>query len=625
MASPIIASGACGVAVIMLNACTVGPDYQKPAIETPSTWHDLHVASSPEDASAAQPPDLTLPSRAAHARASRAASSASPESPESPESLASSATTPHASGKPTSSAAASEPAVAGASSLQAGRPASPPQRIQSNPVEQADPDPQWWRSFHDPVLDALIDRAANDNLDLRQAVLRIEEARTQIQSAAAQGLPNVRANGSYTREQLGIRGFLDDDGVPGKIAALGTPNSPINSVAPGAGAAAENGANNLVNQLEAPVNLWQDGFDASWELDLFGRVRRSVESAQAQTQQAIENRNDALVSLEAEVAQTYLQLRGAQAMHALTVELIDEQRGVVDLTRSQARAGITSDVDVESANAQLTTTQAQLPQYDQQMAQALNGLCYLLGMAPGSLDDMLAAPSAIPGIPPDVPVGMPSTLARRRPDIRAAEAQLHAATAEVGVAVAQFYPDISLTGQIGMRGTHARDLAHWSSLFYSFGPSISLPVFEGGQLVANLKLTKVQQQEAAIAYRKAVLTALRDVDNALAVYRTDQSRQDAVGHTVAAQQTSFDLARDSYRKGIVSFINVLDAQRQLAQARLQYVQGTMQVTTDLVALYKALGGGWESGANDAQRGSLSATVAGSRHEAPVGQEDATGH
>lgn len=592
-------------ALVALAACTVGPDYQKPAIDTPATWHDLHVASSPEEASAAQPPDLTLPSRSKHTHAASAVTVTKSPTPD----------------------------QAGGSSIEAGKPALPPARVESSPVEQSDPDPRWWRSFHDPVLDALVDRAAQDNLDLKQAVLRIEAARTQVQSAAAQGLPNVRATGSYTREQLGIRGFLDDSGVYGKVDSLGAPNSPVNSIAPGEGPAVERGANNLLNQLTSPINLWQDGFDASWELDLFGRVRRSVESAQAQTQQAVENRNDALVSLEAEVAQTYMQLRGAQAMHAITLELIDQQRGVADLTRSQASVGITSDVDVESANAQLTTTQAQLPQYDQQIAQALNGLCYLLGMAPGSLDEMLDTPSALPGIPPQVPVGMPSTLARRRPDIRAAEAQLHAATAEVGVAVAQFYPDISLTGQIGMRGTHARDLAHWSSLFYSFGPSISLPIFQGGALVANLRLTKVEQQEAAVAYRKAVLTALRDVDNALAVYRTDQSRQDALGHTVAAQQTSFDLARDSYRKGIVSFINVLDAERQLGQARLQYVQGTIQVTTDLVALYKALGGGWESGTSvsgqnpdhDTGQAGEFATVVGSQQKGPAGQEDAAGH
>ena len=196
-----------------------------------------------------------------------------------------------------------------------------------------------------------------------------------------------------------------------------------------------------------------------------------------------------------------------------------------------------------------------------------------------------------------MPVGLPSTLARRRPDIRRAEASLHAATADVGVAVAQFYPDISLTGQVGTRATNASGLTHWSSLFYSFGPSISLPIFEGGSLVANLHLSQAQQQQAALDYRKTVLMALRDVDNALAVYRTDQARQVSLGDSVAAEQAAFELARDSYRKGLVTFINVLDAERQLSDAQQQYAQETMQVSTDLVALYKALGGGWQPAGN----------------------------
>ncbi|WP_414696637.1 efflux transporter outer membrane subunit [Paraburkholderia sp.] len=466
----------------------------------------------------------------------------------------------------------------------------------SVPTVDSDPDPRWWRSFADPTLDGLIERAARGNLDLQEAVLRIVEARTQEQSAAAQGLPNVRATGSYMREQFGAKGFLESAGVYNKVDQLGAPNSPVNAIAPGAGAALQKGANSVLDQITSPINLWQAGFDASWELDLFGRVRRSVEAAHAQTQQAVESRNDALVSLEAEVAQTYMQLRGAQALRDITQSLVDQQRDILALTQSQSKVGLASEVDVKSATAQLAQTEAQLPQYDQQIAQALNGLAYLLGEPPGSLAAELSAPAAVPPVPPAVPIGVPSTLARRRPDIRRAEASLHAATANVGVAVAQFYPDISLTGQVGTRATSASGLTHWSSLFYSFGPSISLPVFQGGALVSNLHLSQAQQEEAALDYRKTVLLALRDVDNALAVYRTDQARRASLGDSVSAQQTSFELARDSYRKGLVSFINVLDAERQLSDARQQYAQGTTQVSTDLVALYKALGGGWEAAA-----------------------------
>ncbi|MEM5298133.1 efflux transporter outer membrane subunit [Burkholderia sp. JPY481] len=488
--------------------------------------------------------------------------------------------------------AASEAAASGASSATAAK-------VASVPTLDTDPDPRWWRSFNDPTLDALIARAALGNLDLQQAVLRIVEARTQVQAAAAQGLPNLRATGSYQREQLGLKGFLEENGAFDKVDQLGAPNSPVNAIAPGAGAALQNGANNLLDQLTAPVNLWQVGFDATWELDLFGRVRRSVEAANAQTEAAYESRNDALLSLEAEVAQTYMQLRGAQTLHDIAVSLVEQQGETVALTENQAKVGLASQLDVQSARAQLAQTKTQLPQFDQQIAQALNALAYLIGEPPGALEAQLSTPQTVPPVPPVVPVGLPSTLARRRPDIRRAEANLHAATASVGVAVAQFYPDVSLTGQAGMRATNARDLARWSHLFYSFGPTVSLPIFQGGALVANLRMSKAQQAEAALDYRKTVLTALRDVDNALVVYRTDQARRDALADSVSAQQTSFDLSRDSYRKGLTSFINVLDAQRQLAQAREQYAQGTTQVSTDLVALYKALGGGWQSDADAA--------------------------
>jgi multidrug efflux system outer membrane protein len=517
---------------MLLAACAVGPDFQSPHADVPAQWHD-----------------------------------------------------------PQRTAAAAMPASA-AGGVAVPTPASAT-RVASVPTLDTDPDPRWWRNFNDPTLNALVERAARSNPDLQEAVLRIVEARTQVQSAAAQGLPNVRATGSYQRDQLGIKGFLESDGVYDKVNQLGAPNSPANTIAPGAGPALQNSANNLLTQLSSPVNFWQAGFDASWELDLFGRVRRSVEAADAQSQAAVESRNDALLSLEAEVAQTYMQLRGAQALHDITTSLVDQQREIVTLTQSQAKVGLASELDVKSATAQLAQTQAQLPQYEQQIAQALNGLAYLVGEAPGALEADLSAPGIVPPVPPTVPVGLPSTLARRRPDIRRAEANLHAATANVGVAVAQFYPDVSLTGQVGTRASNASDLSRWSHLFYSFGPSISLPIFQGGALVSNLRMSKAQEAEAAIDYRKTVLMALRDVDNALVVYRTDQARRDSIGESVTAEQTAFDLARDSYRKGLTSFINVLDAELQLAQARQQYAQDTVQVSTDLVSLYKALGGGWQ--------------------------------
>lgn len=460
-------------------------------------------------------------------------------------------------------------------------------------VVDADPDPRWWHAFHDPMLDRLIERARAGNLDLQQTVLRIAEARTQVQSTAAQGLPNLRANARYQREQLGLKGLLQENGLYDDADRLAQPGSPIDKISPGAGAAAGNGLKNALNNLSSPINLWQAGFDASWELDFFGRVRRSVESAQAQVQAAGESRNDALLSLEAEVAQTYLQLRGAQAGYDLAKQLVDDARQTLRLTQSQASVGLASALDVKQAAAQVADTEAQLPPYDGQIVQAENGLALLVGAPPGSLDAQLERHEAVPPVPPSVSIGLPATLARRRPDIRQAEAQLHAATANVGVAVAQFFPDISLTGQIGTRAQYSSDLARWSHLFYSFGPAVSLPIFSGGTLRANLKLSNAREAEAALNYRKTVLVALRDVDNALAVYRSDLAHRDALGRSVDADQSAFDLARERYAKGFSTFIQVLDAQTRLAQAKQQYVQATTQVATDLVALYKALGGGWQ--------------------------------
>ncbi|WP_413730731.1 efflux transporter outer membrane subunit [Sodalis sp. RH22] len=437
------------------------------------------------------------------------------------------------------------------------------------------PDPSWWRSSNDPQLDSLIARAIAGNLSLQQAVLRIAGAREQSVQAGAAGLPAVNASAKATRQQLGLKGELESSGV--NLSDENT--SP--EIASG------------LDSLFKPVNLYQGSFDASWEIDLWGRVRRSVEAANAQTQAAVEGRNDALVSLEAEVARTYLQLRGAQSVAATLETQIAVAQQSAELTRSQQQHGLAPQYDVENANAQLGSLRAQLPQYEAQQRQAMNGLAVLLGQPPGTLDHELAPVKPLPAVPAAVPVGVPSTLARRRPDIRQAEANLHAATANIGVSVAQLFPDLSLTGQFGMRNTDADYLTHWSSHFYSFGPQVSLPIFQGGRLVASVKLSRVQQANEALAYRQAVLTALQDVENALVSYRTDRQRVEGLEQTAASLQNAFDLASASYRQGISTFINVLDAQRQLAQARQQAASARVQTGTDLVALYKALGGGWE--------------------------------
>jgi len=444
---------------------------------------------------------------------------------------------------------------------------------------QSEPDPRWWRGFGDPVLDSLVERAVAGNLTLQMAVLRIAQGRAQTQAVGAAGLPSVSATASYNRQLLGLKGIVQSRGLDDTLREEG------GSEAAGA-----------LDALDRPVGLFQVGFGASWELDLFGRVRRAAESSEARTQAAAESRNDALVSLQAEVAQTYAQLRGAQALRRVLDSQLDSARQTLALTQDRQQSGLASALDVANQSAQVAQLEARLPGADMQAQQARNALAVLLGQAPGVLDAELAAPAAVPAAPPEVPVGVPASLARRRPDVRQAEATLHAATAQIGASIAEMFPDLSLSGQFGSRATEADYLGRWASRFWSVGPSVSLPLFQGGRLVANVRLARAQQAEAALAYRQTVLDALRDVENALVAYRSDQSQRLALGRAVQEGERAHGLALDAYRAGLGSFLDVLSAETRLEQARQAAVRADLQVTTDLVAVYKALGGGWQDDA-----------------------------
>jgi len=433
--------------------------------------------------------------------------------------------------------------------------------------------PLWWKNFNDPQLDSLIERAIAGNLTLQQSVLRIAGAREQLAQARGGLFPSLNGSAKVTRQQLGVKGLLKANGVYDRV---------------------DSDVANQLNGLDHSVTLYQGSFDASWELDLWGKVRRQMEAANAQQQAAIEQRNDALVSLEAEVARAYLQLRGSQAVLSTLQQQIDVAQQTWQLTQSQQQNGLAPLSDVENARAQLATLNAQLPQYQAQQIQAMNGLAVLLGKTPGALDNELMNSKALPTLPKMVAVGIPSSLARRRPDIRQAEATLHAQTANIGVSVADLFPSLSLTGQLGVRNTDASYLDDWSSHFFSIGPALSIPLFQGGRLVSSVKLARAQQASAALDYRQTVLTALQDVENALVSYRADQQQVIALEESNAALQRAFDLSSDSYRQGISTFLDVLAAQNQLSQQQAQLTQAKMQTTLDLVALYKALGGGWEA-------------------------------
>lgn len=440
-------------------------------------------------------------------------------------------------------------------------------------------DPQWWHLFGDPKLTKLEEQVAAENLDVKAASYRLAESRAQLGIARAALFPTLNGNASYDRQQASNNGFF--------------------SIAPGATGSAANGAiNNTTGGIStgglAPFDIWQGGFDASWEIDLWGKNRRTVESAAASAEAADEDQRAVLLSSLAEVARDYIQLRGTQEQLRIANDNVKTAQQSLSLTQQRAAGGVTTDLDVANASAQLRTTLSQIPTLQQQEAQEINALSLLLGKPPNALRQELATAEPVPPVPPAVPVGLPSELARRRPDIREAEAKLHAATADIGVAEAAFYPDLTLTGSFGLQSLqlkHAFDLA---SKQYSVGPSLMIPLFQGGQLHATLELRKAEQKEAAINYQKTVLQAWHDVDNALTAYQAEQARRDQLIEAVTENHKALNLAQSRYQEGVADFLTVLDAQRSLLAAEQQLAESTTTVSSNLVALYKALGGGWET-------------------------------
>jgi NodT family efflux transporter outer membrane factor (OMF) lipoprotein len=440
----------------------------------------------------------------------------------------------------------------------------------------------WWTSFNDPELVKLENQVATANLDLKVASIRLAESRASRNITGAELYPTLEGNTSLTREQASANGVLSQAGVSGASTA-GSANGT------GAGVASA-----PTGKASAPFNIWQAGFDSSWELDLWGRVRRSVEAADASVEGQADARRDLLVSTMAEVASDYIQLRGTQTVHAITLDNLNAAKDAERVTRERKANGLATELDVAQAAAQVSTEQALLPQLEQQEAQTINRLSYLLGQTPGALRAELQTATPVPPTPPVVPVGLPSELALRRPDIREAEANLHSATAQIGVAKADFYPSITLTGSASLQALQYEQLGNWASHQFAIGPSLTIPIFEGGRLKATLELRKQQQQEAAVSYQRTVLSAWHEIDNALTAYSAEQQRRDELQAAVADNQKALDLAQAQYKGGIGSFLQVLTAERSLLSAQQDLAENTTTISTNLVSLYKALGGGWEA-------------------------------
>ena len=438
-------------------------------------------------------------------------------------------------------------------------------------------DPNWWTLFKDPTLTALEQRVADENLDVRVAAVRIEESRAQYDVAAAAGLPTLNANASYTRQKASNVGVFAN--APNPLGASGISGSTAGGL-----------ASRHLNAFDA----YQVGFTSSWELDLWGSVRRSVESAGATTQASEDTRRGVLLASLAEVARDYITLRGVQTDLRIARENVQIAQDSLKLTQQRAAGGVTTTLDVANAQGQLSTTLAQIPTLEQQEAQLINAISLLLGMPPNALRAELQTPKAVPPVPPLVPVGLPSELARRRPDVRVAEAQLHAATANIGVSEAAFYPSVTLSGSVGLQAIQFAPMFGFNARQFALGPTLSIPLFEGGKLRATLHLSEARHKEAALSYQQTVLTALHEVDNALTAYRSEQARRQQLTDAVAQNHQALDLARARYAQGVADFLTVLVVQRALEDSELLLANSTTTVSNNLVALYKALGGGWEA-------------------------------
>lgn len=417
----------------------------------------------------------------------------------------------------------------------------------------------WWQNFHDPVLTSLVERAIASNLDLRQAEARLRQARASRGIAASGLFPEIAADASYSRS-LSTRSSFGSSGA--------TTLQP--TVVP------------------AASDLFQAGLDAAWELDIFGGTRRRVEAAQANLQAAREDRREVLVSLAAEVGLNYVNLRGFQQQILIAWQNLETQKHTAEITRKRFEAGFVSGLDAANANALEATTEAQLPGLETSAQAAIYSLSVLLGLQPAALAEELTAAT-----PPEIPAGLPSDLIRRRPDIRRAEAGLHASTAAIGVAIADLFPKFSLTGSFGFMGNDLGSVSNWTSRYWSYGPTVTWPIFTAGRIRWNMELQKAIREEDLAAYEQTILVALKDVETALVAYAKDQERIRSLGVAVENNRKAVELSTRRYVTGKSDFLNVLVAQRSLNTTEEALVQSTRSLATDLIALYKALGGGWE--------------------------------
>ncbi len=410
---------------------------------------------------------------------------------------------------------------------------------------------RWWILLNDPVLSALIGQAQTNNPDVRQAEARLRAARAERGAAKADLFPTVSISASATRSH--------SDPPDGESST---------------------------------ANVFANGLDASWELDLFGKKRRTLEAADASLAASQEDLADVLVTLSAEVALNYVDLRKAQRVLLLTESNLALRAESCAITQWRREAGLTTALDVEQARLSLEQARAEIPSLKTAVEEAKNRLAVLLGLNPGQLHERLEPYRPLPVLPRELAVGVPADALRRRPDVRSAERSLAAQTARIGVAEAARWPDLSLAGSIGLDSLSLDDLYFDGTRTARGAVNAVWTLFDFGRVRRNVDIQTARQEEALSVYEAAILTALEDVENALVAYSQEQERHHSLTIAAAAAQTAFELARYQYESGLVDFQTVLDMQRSLLSAQDLLAASDGELIANLVRLYKALGGGW---------------------------------
>jgi outer membrane protein, multidrug efflux system len=420
----------------------------------------------------------------------------------------------------------------------------------------------WWKNFEDSALDDLVAQALKSAPDLAEAQARVGEARALQGFAGAGRYPIADATGEYTRN-------LGSDNVPTGV--------PPGGLGPG-----------------IHSNLWQAGFDASWEIDIFGGIRRNIEAADANYQAVAEDRADVTLTLLAEVARDYIELRGAQRRIEVAQKNLAIERDLRALTQSLLAAGLAPQQDWLRAEAQVRDIEAAIPEFETDERAAAYRIAALIGRPFTEVSTELSVPRPIPQSASEVPVGLPSDLLKRRPDVRAAERRIAAANARIGVAQADLYPHFSLTGVAGLESLYFSSFGNGSSGYYQIGPGVTWRIFDAGRIRFEVQAESARTAAATAAYERTVLDAFRDVETALVSYANIKVRRNELAAESAADAQATDIAKLLYKRGVESFLPVLDAERSLYAADDALAVSERDSAIALIALYKSLGGGWPS-------------------------------